>query len=130
MRALNQKRSSDRFLSHPKVRCFPQLSSHQEFARKIARLGSVLNTTVKSTDFGLFFFSTISVFSCLPFASNRLLSARDLCQNTAPICVPCRQCHTADKQQNKQTPWSLVRKRTIPTERQPLVTKFSANFCA
>jgi hypothetical protein len=28
-----------------------------------------------------------------------------------------------------QTPWPLVRKRTIPTERPLLLTKFSANFC-
>jgi hypothetical protein len=26
-----------------------------------------------------------------------------------------------NKQTNKQTPWPLVRERTIPTERQPLV---------
>jgi hypothetical protein len=28
----------------------------------------------------------------------------------------------------KQTPWSLVRERIIPTERPSLVDKFSANF--
>jgi hypothetical protein len=27
------------------------------------------------------------------------------------------------------TPWILVRKRTIPTERPPLVGEVSANFC-
>jgi hypothetical protein len=27
------------------------------------------------------------------------------------------------------TPWPLVRKRTIPTERPPLVGEVSANFC-
>jgi hypothetical protein len=27
------------------------------------------------------------------------------------------------------TPWLLVRKRTIPTERPPLVGEVSANFC-
>jgi hypothetical protein len=29
----------------------------------------------------------------------------------------------------KKTPWLLVRKRTIPTERPPLVGEVSANFC-
>jgi hypothetical protein len=29
----------------------------------------------------------------------------------------------------KQTPWPSVRKRTIPTERPPLVDEVSANFC-
>jgi hypothetical protein len=29
----------------------------------------------------------------------------------------------------KETPWLLVRKRTIPTERPPLVGEVSANFC-
>jgi hypothetical protein len=29
----------------------------------------------------------------------------------------------------KQTPWPLVRKRTIPTERPHLSTKFNFNFC-
>jgi hypothetical protein len=29
----------------------------------------------------------------------------------------------------KKTPWPLVRKRTIATERRPLVGKVSANFC-
>jgi hypothetical protein len=29
----------------------------------------------------------------------------------------------------KQTPWPLVRKRTIPTERPPLVGEVSVNFC-
>jgi hypothetical protein len=28
---------------------------------------------------------------------------------------------TANKQTNKQTPWPLVRERTIPTDRPPLV---------
>jgi hypothetical protein len=28
-----------------------------------------------------------------------------------------------------QTPWSLVRKRTIPIEQQPLLCEGSANFC-
>jgi hypothetical protein len=28
-----------------------------------------------------------------------------------------------------QTPWPLVRKRTIPTERPPLLGEVSANFC-
>jgi hypothetical protein len=27
------------------------------------------------------------------------------------------------------TPWLVVRKRTIPTERPPLVSEDSANFC-
>jgi hypothetical protein len=29
----------------------------------------------------------------------------------------------------KRTPWLLVRKRTLPTERPPLVGEVSANFC-
>jgi hypothetical protein len=29
----------------------------------------------------------------------------------------------------KQTPWPVVRKRTIPTERPLLVGEVSANFC-
>jgi hypothetical protein len=29
----------------------------------------------------------------------------------------------------KETPWPLVRKRTIHTERLPLVGEVSANFC-
>jgi hypothetical protein len=29
----------------------------------------------------------------------------------------------------KLTPWLVVRKRTIPTERPPLVSEASANFC-
>jgi hypothetical protein len=29
----------------------------------------------------------------------------------------------------KQTPWPVVRKRTIPTERSPLAGEVSANFC-
>jgi hypothetical protein len=33
------------------------------------------------------------------------------------------------KTKRKQTPWLLVRKRTIPTERPPLVGEVSANFC-
>jgi hypothetical protein len=33
------------------------------------------------------------------------------------------------KLQEKKTPWLLVRKRTIPTERPPLVGEVSANFC-
>jgi hypothetical protein len=28
----------------------------------------------------------------------------------------------------KKTPWHVVRKRTIPTERPPLVSEVSANF--
>jgi hypothetical protein len=31
--------------------------------------------------------------------------------------------------QKKKTPWLVVRKRTIPTERPPLVSEASANFC-
>jgi hypothetical protein len=34
-----------------------------------------------------------------------------------------------NKQKNKQTPWPLVRERTIPTDDRHLLTKFSANFC-
>jgi hypothetical protein len=30
----------------------------------------------------------------------------------------------------KKTPWLLVRKRTVPTERPPLVGEVSVNFCA
>jgi hypothetical protein len=29
----------------------------------------------------------------------------------------------------KQTPWPVVRKRTIPTEQPPLVGEVSAKFC-
>jgi hypothetical protein len=29
----------------------------------------------------------------------------------------------------KQTPWLLVRKRTIPTEQPPLVGEVNANLC-
>jgi hypothetical protein len=29
----------------------------------------------------------------------------------------------------KKSPWLVVRKRTIPTERPPLVSEASANFC-
>jgi hypothetical protein len=31
------------------------------------------------------------------------------------------QIHGLNKQKQKQTPWPLVRERTIPTERPPLV---------
>jgi hypothetical protein len=31
--------------------------------------------------------------------------------------------------ESNTTPWPLVRKRTIPTERPPLVGEFNANFC-
>jgi hypothetical protein len=34
-----------------------------------------------------------------------------------------------NKNNKKITPWLLVRKRTIPTERPPLVGQVSANFC-
>jgi hypothetical protein len=34
-----------------------------------------------------------------------------------------------EKQTNKQTPWLLVRRQTIPTERSPIVGEDSANFC-
>jgi hypothetical protein len=30
---------------------------------------------------------------------------------------------------NAITPWLLVRERTIPTERQPIVGELSANYC-
>jgi hypothetical protein len=33
-----------------------------------------------------------------------------------------------EHEQNKQTPWLLVRQQTIPTERPPLVGEVSANF--
>jgi hypothetical protein len=33
------------------------------------------------------------------------------------------------KKNKKQIPWLLVRKRTIATERPPLVGEVSANFC-
>jgi hypothetical protein len=33
------------------------------------------------------------------------------------------------KQTNKHSTWPVVRKRTIPTERPPLVGEVSANFC-
>jgi hypothetical protein len=31
------------------------------------------------------------------------------------------ECNIQQKQKQKQTPWPLVRERTIPTERPPLV---------
>jgi hypothetical protein len=31
------------------------------------------------------------------------------------------RCHHSDQQTNKQTPWPLVRERTIPTNRPPLL---------
>jgi hypothetical protein len=42
-------------------------------------------------------------------------------------CVMPR--HSLCKNKSKQTPWLLVRKRTIPTERPQLVDEVSANFC-
>jgi hypothetical protein len=39
---------------------------------------------------------------------------------------PCSQHHKQTK--NKQTPWPLVRERTIPTDRRHLSTKFSVNY--
>jgi hypothetical protein len=35
---------------------------------------------------------------------------------------------TSNKKKNKQTPWPLVCKRTMLTERQPLVGEINANF--
>jgi hypothetical protein len=35
----------------------------------------------------------------------------------------CRLCKTS------KTPWLVVRKRTVPTERPPLISVVSANFC-
>jgi hypothetical protein len=37
--------------------------------------------------------------------------------------------HAHDGLRPKKTLWPLVRKRTIPTERPPLVGEVSANFC-
>jgi hypothetical protein len=36
--------------------------------------------------------------------------------------------HVPLNNKNKQTPWPVVRKRTIPTERPPLVGEVNANF--
>jgi hypothetical protein len=33
------------------------------------------------------------------------------------------------KKKKTKTPWLLVRKRTVPTKRPPLVSEVSANFC-
>jgi hypothetical protein len=35
----------------------------------------------------------------------------------------------SNKQTNKETPWLLVRKRTISTDRAPLVGDISGNLC-
>jgi hypothetical protein len=43
----------------------------------------------------------------------RLLQLQQLLMNKHPLIT--------NKQTNKQTPWPLVRERTIPTERPPLV---------
>jgi hypothetical protein len=45
-------------------------------------------------------------------------------------CVSAPMAVLAVSATNKQTPWSLVRELTIPTDRPPLVGEiFSANFC-
>jgi hypothetical protein len=44
----------------------------------------------------------------------------------------CKQGHIITHTHPKtklKTPWLVVRKRTIPTERPPLVSEVSANFC-
>jgi hypothetical protein len=39
------------------------------------------------------------------------------------------EVNEAEGIQTKQTPWPLVRKWTIPPERQPLVGEVNSNFC-
>jgi hypothetical protein len=48
-----------------------------------------------------------------------------LCSSWA-LCIWPVNAH---KETNKQTPWLVVRKRTIPTERSPFVGEVSVNFC-
>jgi hypothetical protein len=47
------------------------------------------------------------------------------CVHKSPSLIPLlsqiNPVNITNKQTNKQTPWSLVRERTIPTERPPLV---------
>jgi hypothetical protein len=38
-----------------------------------------------------------------------------------PICVNHDMTFALNKQKKKKTPWPLVRERTIPTDRPPLV---------
>jgi hypothetical protein len=45
------------------------------------------------------------------------------CNNEEANTRTCGQ-HNETKNKQKQTPWPLVHKRTIPTERPPLVTEF------
>jgi hypothetical protein len=42
---------------------------------------------------------------------------------------PIYDMQIAENYKKKKTPWPLVHKRTIPTERPPLVGEVSANFC-
>jgi hypothetical protein len=44
------------------------------------------------------------------------------------VAEQSRLCWT-EPTKTHPTPWLLVRKRTIPTERPPLVSEVSANFC-
>jgi hypothetical protein len=50
--------------------------------------------------------------------AKRLLTPGDTCDISKGIKIVCIQ---KQKQTNKQTPWPLVRERTIPTDRPPLV---------
>jgi hypothetical protein len=43
--------------------------------------------------------------------------------------VRCLRSIKTNQQTNKQTPWLLVRKRTIPTDDSHFSMKFSANIC-
>jgi hypothetical protein len=44
-------------------------------------------------------------------------------------CVVSQESLLFGGKNKKQTPWPLVRKRTIPTDDRHLSAKFSANFC-
>jgi hypothetical protein len=56
--------------------------------------------------------------------SDHVLEDKSSASFLSPLCVVtvcmCMCVHTYT-QTNKQTPWPLVRERTIPTERPPLV---------
>jgi hypothetical protein len=51
---------------------------------------------------------------------------RDLLQRKIWMCCHCPDTHVT---YIKQTPWPLVRKRTTPADRPPLVGEVIGNFC-
>jgi hypothetical protein len=66
----------------------------------------------------------------------KFFSRHDICfaqDYTRPVrhCSAPGHVHASREEQetNKQTPWPLVRKRTIPTDDRHMLAKFSANFC-